>query len=69
MSDLFCVKLEGTVLLNLIQHCQDTDSTAIGQLIGLESANSIEVTNCFPLPSGATIGAEDIEEYSKTMRD
>ncbi|CAG9313034.1 unnamed protein product [Blepharisma stoltei] len=67
MSDLFCVKLEGTVLLKLIQHCQDTDSTAIGQLIGLESSNSLEVTNCFSLPSNSSIGPQELEEYSKKM--
>ncbi|CAG9324104.1 unnamed protein product [Blepharisma stoltei] len=67
MSDLFCVKLEGTVLLKVIQHCQDTDATAIGQLIGLESSNSLEVTNCFPLPSNSSIGPQELEDYSRIM--
>lgn len=66
MSDLFCVKLEGTVLLKLIQHCQDTDTTAIGQLIGLESANSLEITNCFALPSA---GPQNLENYSHRFRE
>jgi len=46
------VELDGLVLLKIIRHCKESlPSFVTGQLLGLDIARALEVTNCFPFPS------------------
>jgi translation initiation factor 3 subunit H len=46
------VQLEGQVLLKIAQHCATASSTNVlsGQLLGLDVGQTLEVTDCFPVP-------------------
>uniref|UniRef100_A0A7S1I9R5 MPN domain-containing protein n=1 Tax=Eutreptiella gymnastica TaxID=73025 RepID=A0A7S1I9R5_9EUGL len=47
--DVKRVTIEGLVMLKLVNHCQNSlPQMATGQLLGLDVAESLEVTNCFP---------------------
>jgi len=53
------IQIDGLVVLKIIKHCQDhLPDTVTGQLLGLDFATTLEVTNCFPFPSRS----EDHEE-------
>jgi translation initiation factor 3 subunit H len=60
------------VVLKIIKHCQGAlPSFVTGQLLGLDVARSLEVTNCFPFPSkkdGSAEGEDDNSaEYQMEM--
>lgn len=43
------VQLAGSVAMKILQHCSEADNTgATGQLLGLDVASTLEVTECFP---------------------
>ncbi|KAJ3045494.1 Eukaryotic translation initiation factor 3 subunit H [Rhizophlyctis rosea] len=46
------VQLDALVVLKIVKHCRDYQPvTATGQLLGIDVAGSLEVTNCFPFTS------------------
>ncbi|KAJ3063376.1 Eukaryotic translation initiation factor 3 subunit H, partial [Quaeritorhiza haematococci] len=54
------VQLDALVVLKIIKHCRDYHPvTATGQLLGIDVAGSLEVTNCFPFTSKSTLGDYD----------
>merc|ERR1711998_673341 len=72
-SKLDCVQIDGLVVLKIIKHCRDEVnlSTISGQLLGMditlpgEGTTTLEVTSCFPMPSGIA----DSEETSQEEMD
>ena len=56
----FSVTLDSTVVLQVIQHCQDSTDSCFGKLIGYESENGLVVVNSFALPNDLT----ESDEYS-----
>jgi translation initiation factor 3 subunit H len=43
------VKLEGLVVLKIIKHCQENfPMTVMGQLLGMDMGDTLEITNCYP---------------------
>jgi translation initiation factor 3 subunit H len=47
----FSVVLDGTVVLQVIQHFEDSTDNSYGKLVGYESDNSLIVVNSFALPA------------------
>jgi translation initiation factor 3 subunit H len=46
------VRLDGLVLLKIINHCSDNIPDVVsGQLLGLDVDGVLEVANCFPIPT------------------
>lgn len=57
------VALDGLVVLKIIKHCRDNIPEIVtGQLLGLDIATSLEVTNCYPFPK---LSEEDEETESE----
>jgi len=57
------VQLDALVVLKIIKHCQESFPDLVtGQLLGLDIANTLEVTNCFPFPTDTTNDDENVEE-------
>ncbi|KAL2917178.1 MutS protein msh4 [Polyrhizophydium stewartii] len=49
------VQLDALAVLKLVKHCRDNHpSTSTGQLLGVDVAGTLEITNCFPFVSGST---------------
>ena len=46
----FCVTLDSTVVLQVVQHCQDSTENCYGKLIGYERENNLSIINSFALP-------------------
>lgn len=45
------LRLEGSVVLKIVKHCQESQPFLVtGQLLGLDIGSSLEVTDCFPFP-------------------
>ncbi|CAG8622397.1 4526_t:CDS:2, partial [Paraglomus occultum] len=45
------VQLDGLVVLKIIKHCREFFPNSVtGQLLGLDMAGVLEITNCFPFP-------------------
>eukprot|EP00922_Rhytidocystis_sp_ex-Travisia-forbesii_P058400 GHVS01086323.1.p1 GENE.GHVS01086323.1~~GHVS01086323.1.p1 ORF type:complete len:415 (+),score=116.06 GHVS01086323.1:191-1435(+) len=45
------VELDALVLIKVLKHCRDNYPTPVnGQLLGMDTGEKLEVTNCFPLP-------------------
>jgi hypothetical protein len=43
------VQLEGLVVLKIIKHCQENfPMTVMGQLLGMDIDETLEITNCYP---------------------
>lgn len=46
------VQLDALVVLKILKHCREyAPVTATGQLLGIDVAGTLEVTNCFPFTS------------------
>ncbi|KAJ3023999.1 Eukaryotic translation initiation factor 3 subunit H [Thoreauomyces humboldtii] len=46
------VQLDALVVVKILKHCREhAPSTATGQLLGIDVAGALEVTNCFPFTS------------------
>lgn len=57
------VQLDALVVLKVIKHCRDNQSvTAYGQLLGVDVAGVLEVTNCFPVTSKSQHDDVDVLE-------
>jgi len=66
-SNLTVVQLDGLVILKILKHCKENlPDLVTGQLLGLDSATSLEVTNCFPFPSKVAENEEESEEDVKS---
>ncbi|KAJ3116396.1 Eukaryotic translation initiation factor 3 subunit H [Phlyctochytrium bullatum] len=70
------VVLDALVVMKIIKHCRDNHPiTAYGQLLGVDIAGSLQVTNCFPVTSktqddeseGAAADEIDGAEYQLQM--
>lgn len=59
MSELSVV-LDSTVVLQIIQHCQDSNEFTCGKLIGYENEGKLVVVNSFAIPNIL----EDSDEYT-----
>lgn len=45
------VEIDSLVLMKVLKHCKENYPTPVnGQLLGIDSKDKLEVTNCFPLP-------------------
>ena len=59
-SKIDTVQLDGLVLLKIINHCKEAMPDVVsGQLLGLDTGSTLEVTACYPLPSSLSSAAED----------
>ncbi|KAI8921700.1 hypothetical protein BC831DRAFT_404984 [Entophlyctis helioformis] len=55
---LASVQLDAVAVLKIVKHCKDlAPSTATGQLLGIDVAGTLEVTNSFPFTAKAKTGA------------
>jgi len=43
--------------LKIIKHCKENPEVVTGQLLGLDLASTLEITNCFAFPS--KLGEDD----------
>lgn len=61
------VVLEGLVVMKMIKHCQDNyPHGVIGQLLGMDVENRLEITNCYPFmaqPSGPAGDGLDVAAF------
>ncbi|KAJ3294169.1 Eukaryotic translation initiation factor 3 subunit H [Borealophlyctis nickersoniae] len=54
------VQLDALVVLKIVKHCRDYQPvTATGQLLGIDVAGVLEVTNCFPFTSKSQEDQDD----------
>jgi hypothetical protein len=52
------VQLEGLVVLKIIKHCQENfPMTVMGQLLGMDIDETLEITNCYPFMTPAVNAA------------
>jgi len=52
VSRVNSVQISGLVILKIIKHCKENVPDFVtGQLLGLDSGSTLEVTNCFPFPN------------------
>jgi len=69
---ILTVQLDGLVLLKIIQHGKDSLPEPVsGQLLGLDTSSGVlEVTSCFPMPSGLNSNQEEAYqiEMMKALR-
>lgn len=63
------VKFDSLILLKLTQLCQDSETTAIGHLLGLDLGKVVEVTDCYPLPLRPGDKYASIEQYNNKMHE
>ena len=56
--------IEASVVLKLIQHCEDVEGWTTGHLVGLETPESVVISNSFALPSGPSVTIEDVQQYN-----
>ncbi|PHJ22850.1 eukaryotic initiation factor- subunit 3 [Cystoisospora suis] len=53
------VEIDSLVLMKVLKHCKENYPTPVnGQLLGIDSKDKLEVTNCFPLPQKKDILAQ-----------
>ena len=51
------VQLDAHVVLKIVKHCKEGFPTLVtGQLLGLDSGQILEVTDCFPFPVSLLAG-------------
>ena len=66
------VQIDGLVIMKLIKHCHELEAStsgsgiAQGALLGLVADTRLEITHCFPFPSGQDETMDD-EEFQLTM--
>lgn len=67
------VRLEGLVVLKIIKHCQENfPMTVMGQLLGMDMEDTLEITNCYPFMTqnvNATVGPEASESTAAFERN
>jgi hypothetical protein len=65
----FSVTLDSTVVLQVIQHCQEANDSAHGQLVGYECETGLVVVNSFAIPSDLTQAEEFATQRLKYFQD
>lgn len=50
LTELKGVLLQPLAMLQILQHCEDSEALAAGHLVGLDLGSEVEVTGSFPLP-------------------
>ena len=68
MSELSVI-LDSTVVLQIIQHCQDSSELSCGKLIGYESEGKLVVVNSFAIPSDLADSDDFTSKRSKYFQD
>jgi hypothetical protein len=68
MSELSVI-LDSTVVLQIIQHCQDSNDFTCGKLIGYESEGKLIVVNSFAIPSDLADSDEFTAQRLKYFQD
>ena len=72
MSAAQVVQIDGLVIMKLIKHCHELEAStsgsgiAQGALLGLVADTKLEITHCFPFPSGTDETVDD-EDFQLTM--
>jgi translation initiation factor 3 subunit H len=62
------VKLEGLVVLKIIKHCQENfPMTVMGQLLGMDIDDTLEITNCYPFMTQTANAAAAGPEASESI--
>merc|ERR1712227_606068 len=71
-SSIEVVQIDGLVIMKLIKHCHELEAStsgsgvAQGALLGLVTDIKLEITHCFPFPSGTDESVDD-EDFQLTM--
>jgi len=71
-SSIEVVQIDGLVIMKLIKHCHELEAStsgsgiAQGALLGLVADTRLEITHCFPFPSGTDETIDD-EDFQLTM--
>lgn len=69
-SSINTVQIDGLVIMKLIKHCHEAESSgsafAQGALLGLVADTRLEITHCFPFP-GSSDESMDDEDFQLTM--
>jgi len=69
-STINTVQIDGLVIMKLIKHCHEAESSgsafAQGALLGLVAETRLEITHCFPFP-GSSDESMDDEDFQLTM--
>ena len=71
-SSIEVVQIDGLVIMKLIKHCHELEAStsgsgiAQGALLGLVADTRLEITHCFPFPSGTDETVDD-EDFQLTM--
>jgi len=71
-SSIEVVQIDGLVIMKLIKHCHELEAStsgsgiAQGALLGLVADTKLEITHCFPFPSGTDETVDD-EDFQLTM--
>jgi len=71
-SSIEVVQIDGLVIMKLIKHCHELEAStsgsgiAQGALLGLVADKRLEITHCFPFPSGTDETIDD-EDFQLTM--
>lgn len=59
------VQLEGLVVLKIIKHCQENfPLTVMGQLLGMNMDETLEITNCYPFMTQSVNATETSESMA-----
>ena len=72
MPEMQVVQIDGLVIMKLIKHCHELEAStsgsgiAQGALLGLVADTRLEITHCFPFPSGTDETVDD-EDFQLTM--
>ena len=72
MPTMQVVQIDGLVIMKLIKHCHELEAStsgsgiAQGALLGLVADTRLEITHCFPFPSGTDETVDD-EDFQLTM--
>jgi translation initiation factor 3 subunit H len=69
-SSIEVVQVDGLVIMKLAKHCHEVDvsgnTVAQGALLGLVADKRLEITHCFPFPSGTDETVDD-EDFQLSM--
>ncbi|RKP38425.1 eukaryotic translation initiation factor 3 subunit 3 [Dimargaris cristalligena] len=62
------VQIEALVVMKILKHSREAQpATVSGQLLGLDVEKTLEITHCYPVPTGSAEGADEIAQYQVDM--